>query len=241
MKICIPFLLTVLFLVSCDKEEEQPLSVKKTFSGIVLDYSTNQPVANAVVKLVRFEYGVFFGEGVNPALIRELRSSLLQNIRVDSVLTDSQGKYSMELDISVPPFNNYIIGSYKDGYTHPYIVPATKSKNRDTIYDTTYLDKNSYLKLVINNVAPAVTTDSFGIRTWYLGANGQNSYIRFPGRDSVTFLGLTNNAILMDTISFKAFPQARIRWTTMQNGVATNRDSVVNLDEFNVTEVVIDY
>lgn len=220
----------------------------KNFSGIVLDYTTGTPVSNTLVKIIRFEYGDIFGAGFNPGFIRDMNTSLVRNIRVDSVLTDANGKYSVELDISRPPYNSYMIGVMKDGYIHVDTLPRILSKNRDTLQDTTFIDKNSYLRLVINN-AGLSASDTMSIRTFYQGIHGETPYFRFAAfdslnyfyRDSVLYTGPVTNAVLTDTISFKAFPMARVRWTTWTNGVPTERDTIVNLTEFNITEVNINY
>jgi hypothetical protein len=123
-------LVVCFFLFSCDQEEPQP-EIKKTFSGVVLDYTTGQPIPGALVKIIRFEFSDIFTDAVNPAFVRDLNSSLVRNIRVDSVLADSQGKYSIELDISRPPYNTYMVAAFREGYMHPYALPKQKSKHAE--------------------------------------------------------------------------------------------------------------
>jgi hypothetical protein len=87
------------------------------------------------------------------------------------------------------------------------------------------------------------------IRSFYQGASGEKPYFRFSRfdslehhyTDSVLYMGIPVNATLTDTVSFKAFPTARIRLTTWENGVMIHRDTVVNLVEFGVKEVMMDY
>jgi len=249
MKRAFFYLLALCFLVSCDTEDEIIQPVYKTFSGVVLDYSTGTPVPGVLVKIVRLEYTDQFRHGFNSGLIRDLRSSVYVNLRVDSVVTDNNGKYSVDLDVARPPYNSYFIGVYKEGYIHTDTLPPILSRNREVLYDTAYIDKSSYLKLTINNSAPASALDTLVVRTFYQGVNGESRYYRFAGindsipsySDSSNFIGITTNGILMDTISFKAFPQARVQWTTWKNGLATSRDTTMVLTEFGVKALSIDY
>jgi hypothetical protein len=232
-------LFLLIFFVSCKKTKTEGPD-NREFTGVVLDYSSGQPLAGAVVKIIRIPV-VPDLKGLDPGWVRGLQTDLFQNIRVDSVLTAADGSYSIQLDASQPPFSRYMVAAWKEGYIHPYILPTVHLIDSTYMRDTSYLDRNSYLKIVINNQLPADSTDSLGLKTFYLDSVSQNAYLRPGSLDSVSFIGLTNNVVLMDTISARAYPKAKV-WWTVRNGSFFLRDSqVVDLVPFGITEVQVNY
>lgn len=234
------FIFLLVVMAACKKANVQGPDNRR-FSGVVLDYSTGQPVANAVVKIIRLPGDLSF-PGIDPEMVKNLETDLFRNIRVDSLVSNAEGKYELVLDAAQPPFRRYLIAAYKPGYTHPYIRPAVRAMDSASFTDTTYLDKNSYLRIVVNNDPPAAAGDSLGLRTFYLDTVMPHAYLR-PGKgDSVSFIGAVSQAVLIDTVSARAFPKARVVWTIIKNGNVFTRDSlVVDLLPLGTTEVHVNY
>ncbi|OSZ80077.1 hypothetical protein CAP36_02095 [Chitinophagaceae bacterium IBVUCB2] len=123
-----------LFLISCDKNEDDSY----TINGVVLDWDLKTPIPGAKI------YAATFSNGINA---------------FDSTLSDGGGKYNFVFpDKTFRPAS-----ATKTGYQNPFhlfqsTLPSSVEKN-----DTLYLTKSSYLNVTIHRTNSYPVTDSIEV------------------------------------------------------------------------------
>lgn len=222
---------------ACHKTTVAP-PAPRTFTGVVLDGTTHQPIQGALVKIVRYPL-TLNTQGIDPGFIQRLGTDLFSNLRADTAITNASGAYSITLDPSRPPYASYSPLAYKDGYVYGFGTPVQRSVVRDTLSDTIYLDANSYFRLTINHSA-ASPTDTFGVTTRFVHDTSETAYL-YQGMDSLSYFGSASNIVLTDTVSYRLYPKVHVRWT-LRNGTLLNQgDQVIDLTPFGTKDARIDY
>lgn len=223
MKRLLPFFLLFSNL-SCRKELTTDQQI---FSGVVLDYSTNTPIPNSNVSIMRGQYIGGFGGN-------------LLGLSSNSSNTNNIGQYSLTVD-RIDSFHWYYPQCSKNGYvfiTPKYIAKGLTNSNNNYA-DTLFLDKYSILKTIINKITAPNPTDTLDLRTEF--AELPNPYFTNVIAKERRFIGLTSNKIIYDTTSKKKYPNIKIEWTIKNNGIINFGEKQIVLNEFSSTTAEIDY
>ena len=206
------FVIPIIALVTgCTKENNDKIS------GIVIDYTTRQPIPGATVTFYKNIPGTFLVANYEYWTYPEF-STTAANLNLPilfTTITDNNGIYHTEIPAQ-PPSRPLITIASKEG--HATVFPNSFSfMSPTTGYyptpgDSLYLDKNSYIQFRINNTAPVSNQDTFFIRRRNIHTNDWIFGIA-PDRFNVYF-GAANN-IIIDSVFCKTISESRNRMESL--------------------------
>lgn len=229
MSIRVTFILLLLtVLISCSNKEA---GGDYNFRGIVIDYSTGEGISGASIYLHR-------ADGASPG-------GNLNNPVTHTGMSTNGGGYNIGVDwISGKMI--YKVEASKSGY-RPALPQCGNSyfgkflqASVNTYRDTLYLDKETIVRIVTNNVAPAHPNDTLDVRLVReavctpFPTNIYNAVQR-------QYIGAVTNQVMADSFSLRSTPTLKLSWTVRNNGIISTQEQTVTATEFSTTTFNIDY
>ncbi len=232
-------------LISCKKDNNEE---QQSFSAVVVDYNTLQPMPNIKVRYTRQGFYKIYSIQ-DPWYIGFADTATGYNhfppsnfyLSIDSTYTDASGRFSFTYTPII-----------KDGLEMPFsfsilsnsVMIAETNFSRPSFYthgnDSIFADKKAYMVINMQKTTPALNNDTvFQYRQFF---KPSVSYGRFDLLLLRGQVGLTSRTII-DSFPVSKYTKAAIEWRYYRNGLQSSAKDTVNLNTTagSFTQVNISY
>lgn len=230
--------LLLLVFLACKKDRQQGTVEKKVFEGVVLDYSTGEPIEGASIDLyVTVDAAYTTHEPFNR--VQHRNDFFLINPDSASTSSDRSGRFRMELATGEDQ-EKYGYFYKAAGYI-PLFDPLRIWKPLNgSAKDTLYMDKPTFVKYTIQRISTPSPNDTLILSRYYYSSAppADNQVHTFTKYNILT--ASRNNATFVDTVSFKQFDRLNLWYST--SFIRPNSPiRYMSLTPFDTTEVIIEY
>jgi 5-hydroxyisourate hydrolase-like protein (transthyretin family) len=206
-----------LFSFSCDKNVQETTD----FSGVVLQYPLNQPKKDIKVILKRTENS-----------LSDLHPS------IDSVITNSEGRFNFNLKLNSKEKFSFEISDYN--YTK--LISSKQDnpiiKQNSINYDTIFICEKSFLKIEFLKVSSTpVTSVSCNINSAYLHFN---NLVMLGFRD-YDFIPNQSYTATVFELPYDLFAQTKINWSVYNNLDQINKSADVILSPGDTCVYILEF
>jgi hypothetical protein len=224
------------------------------FTGIVLDYTTHQPIADALVSLYIDSIspgGTHFGT-LDSGLVLQ---GVVANTNFDylnnycpykyTAFSDLNGHYSFHESYDNSNMD-YRVAAAKTGYLSTYCpVDIRNIINHQSFTDTIYLEVPSILKTIFHHTQPINTgNDTLLLKCEYFNSAsiGGFPYEAYVSAGHKYVFSANGICVFSDSVSFKTTDLVAIEWEIYNNGLKVNGETNPdNLIEFGTKQIDIIY
>ncbi len=221
----------VLFVLSC--KDKTPEKVRVQFKGIVMDYFSGTPYPDTKVI-------IHLGTALDP-----VNGFSFVNERIDSMVTDVAGAYSLTLDKEDDVL--YKVVPVKNGYMQATKPPAAIGRiiNADPMTDTLFVGSSASAKFVIKNDIPA-DSDQVSLVINYQAPGYGLGYRDYLSSDIIKKMGFNPNdytttyAYLYD-INHSIQVDLTITRKATGGVVITKQTNIYPLANQDTTQILINY
>lgn len=256
MKFILLIVTIVLVYGGCTSDKFEP---SHKFSGRVLDFSSQEPIENASVKLATGKLNNNIYEDINFENQTGLDSNgyplpdspannidhwfidgghYLENSRYFHTTSSSSGEYSFKFTDDSRTY--YVLTASKPGYLFiknsffPMVIPE------DDVFGDLFMDKASILKIKFHKNQQTTIGDSVYYCASFTASSGPLINVQNHYHNSIIVNG--TDVEFVDSFSLKQFPISVISFSIYNNGVIKSiSDSIVQITEFGTSEIEINY
>jgi hypothetical protein len=230
-------LLLVLFL-ACKKDRQQGAVEKKVFEGVVLDYSTGQPIEGAAIDLYVTASAAYVTREPFDRLQHREDFHLTEPDSASTV-SDHSGRFRMELATSENQVN-YGFFYKATGYISLYDPLRIWKPVNGGAKDTLYMDKPTFVKYNIKRISTPSPNDTLILSRYFYSSTppADNQVHTFAKYNILT--GGRNNTTFVDTVSFKQFDKLTL-WHKTGFLLPMSPTTYMGLTPFDTTEVILEY
>jgi hypothetical protein len=235
----------LLGLSTCKKDKEYIPGDTTYLNGYVIDVSTQEPIANAEVQLIK-------------SIIRNAGNGICCYSIRNKIYTDQNGWFEYEFKhhsdsiyhiATTAPGYNYNYASGGNGILYPRCITGMASLNEG--FTNVFIDERLCGRLDISRKNEGIMTRSIvglapygSLRVHVKNvppANGSDEIrINYENGPFVTFGGASVNELLLNT-NVRANRYAKISWVTVINGILTSYEDSVFVPKGETANYLLEY